>query len=148
MPQKWLLVLVCSAALACSADAKSRVRLGGIAVTAGYTNFGGFPFYPYLPFAYDPFWFAFNPYFYPGYFTGFGYQADKGEVKLRDIGSRDATVYLDGAYAGPASKLKSMWLDPGAYNLEIRSASGDTFERRIYVLTGKTLNIRPWEKRP
>jgi hypothetical protein len=64
-----------------------------------------------------------------------------GEVKLTSS-DQDASVYIDGAYAGPANKLKTLWLDPGAYNLELRDSSGQRFERRIYVLTGKTLQIR------
>jgi hypothetical protein len=33
-----------------------------------------------------------------------------------------------------------MWLDSGAYNLEVKS-DGRSFAKRIYVLTGKTLKI-------
>ena len=36
-----------------------------------------------------------------------------------------------------------MWLDPGAYDLSIESADGSRFQQRIYVLSGKTLKIKP-----
>jgi hypothetical protein len=35
-----------------------------------------------------------------------------------------------------------MWLEPGAYTLELRSSNG-SFQKRIYVLCGKTLSIKP-----
>jgi hypothetical protein len=123
-----------------------RVRLGGVIVNAGF-NYGS-GWYPYGPayypgwsryYLYDPFWYS--PFIHPGLYRGFGYQPSMGEVKLNSP-DKDASVYLDGAYAGPAEKLKSLWLEPGAYNLEVRDTSGQRYERRIYVLSGKTLQIR------
>jgi hypothetical protein len=87
---------------------------------------------------YDPFWYG--PWFHPGYVTGFGYGPGMGEVKLKST-SGDAVVLIDGAYAGEAKKLKSMWLEPGVYNVEVRGDAGGTFSKRIYVLSGKTLQI-------
>jgi hypothetical protein len=89
----------------------------------------------------DPYWaWAWSPYYHPAYFTGYARSDDKGEVKLAGA-PRDAEVFLDGAYAGTAGDLRSMWLDPGAYNLVVKSQNTPAFERRIYVLTGKTLKI-------
>jgi hypothetical protein len=65
-----------------------------------------------------------------------------GEVKLNDA-PKDAMVYLDGAYAGSVAKLKSMWLEPGIYQLEVRDDGGLAWEKKIYVLSGKTLDLRP-----
>jgi hypothetical protein len=132
-----------------------RVRLGGIYVGAGYSRFSGGPFYPgyyypgyyaYRPWAWSPFgWpYAYDPFFYgpylhPGFLTGFGYGPNMGEIKLRSS-DKEAWVYLDGALAGKVEKLKSMWLEPGAYNLEVRS--GDhKFGQRVYVLSGRTLKL-------
>jgi hypothetical protein len=128
---------------------RPRVRLGGIYVGAGYSRFSG-PFYPGYygyrpwawssfgwPYAYDPFFYG--PYLHPGFLTGFGYRPNMGEIKLRSS-DREAWVYLDGALAGKAEKLKSMWLEPGAYNLEV--CSGDRkFGQRVYVLSGRTLKL-------
>jgi hypothetical protein len=128
------------------------VRLGTISVGAGYTRFSGpffynpflFGFYPYSfgysPFFYDPFFYS--PFYSPGYYGGFSYSNGKGEVKLSGA-SKTAEVYLNGGYAGVAGKLKSMWLEPGAYDLSVsNSGSGSgTFHQRIYVLSGKSLKI-------
>jgi hypothetical protein len=117
----------------------------GYAHSTGYPGYWGYPYswsrwgVPWFVPHYDPWWGA--GYFHPGYFTGFPRGINMGEVKLRgDL--KDADVYLDGAYAGPASKLKSIWLEPGAYNLELRAAD-ERYRKRVYVLTGKRLDIRP-----
>jgi hypothetical protein len=65
-----------------------------------------------------------------------------GEVKIASA-PKEAMVYLDGAYAGAAGKLKSMWLEPGVYNLEIRDDAGASWSQKIYVLSGKTLPLKP-----
>ena len=122
----------------------TRVRLGGVAVSAGYSNF--FPgFYPYDPFYYplsatwwNPFW-GFYPPFPPDYFSsGNG----KGELKLSGL-PKNASVYVNGGYAGTADHLKSFWLDPGVYDLEVSVPDGQRYKQRLYVLTGKTLHIDP-----
>ena len=153
-----VLALLACLAMAAEAgdDGKRRVRLGGVVVSAGYSHFsGGYPWwgYPwgyYYPYYYGrawayPFWldpWSLSPFVHPGFYTGFGWGLDKGEVKLRTR-LKDAEVYVDGAFAGSASRLKSMWLDPGAYSLEVRAPGREPFEKRIYVLTGKTLQIEP-----
>jgi hypothetical protein len=128
---------------------KLHLRLGAVLVGAGYSHFSGPPYYPYGPSFYPgaweysafrvPYW---GPYafFAPGYF---GYGSAKGEVKLA-ADPKTAEVYLDRAYAGKADHLRSMWLEPGAYDLSLTAstASGDeVFHQRIYVLSGKSLNI-------
>lgn len=137
-----LLALVLTAALITPAVAG--VRLGTISIGAGYGYYSG-PYGPgywagYYPppfFGgwYDPFW---APYYAPVYFAP---QVNNGQVNLQ-TSDKNAEVYLDGAYAGPASKLKNFWLAPGVYQLEVRAAGQAPQEKRIYVLTGKTLKIR------
>jgi len=63
-----------------------------------------------------------------------------GEVKLLTA-EKNAEVFLDGAYAGLSEDLKSIWLDPGAYSLELKSTGKQVFKKRIYVLSGKTVKI-------
>lgn len=143
--------LLCSALLACSLLAGAdfpRVRLGGVTVGAGYTHFSGPYYYPayYHPWFgspyYAPFYYSYAPFFYhPFYGSGFARGPNMGEIKLQTV-QKSAEVYLDGAYAGTAGDLKTMWLEPGAYNLEVR-ADGASFQRRVYVLSGKTLRIQP-----
>ena len=86
----------------------------------------------------DPFFYSYGPYYGP-YGT---YHGNQGEVKL-DTKVKDADVFVDGAYAGKSGKLKSMWLQPGAHDLDVRAPNGERFAQRIYVLTGKTIHIRP-----
>ena len=120
------------------------VRLGTIGVGAGYTRFSG-------PFFYNPFWFGYYPYgfydpffpspfFAPGFFEGYSYSGGKGEVKLSGA-PKNAEVFLNGGYAGTASKLKNIWLEPGAYDLSVATSDSASFHQRIYVLSGKTLKI-------
>ena len=128
---------------------RPRVRLGGIMVGAGYSRWSGdwccgypgYGFYRLGP-SFFPAYFGWDPLFYhPYYASGFAWGPDMGQVKLRaDV--KDAEVFLDGAYAGAASERKSMWLDPGAYNLEVRATGKETYTKRIYVLSGKSLQVK------
>ena len=65
-----------------------------------------------------------------------------GEVKLLTT-QKEAEVYLNGAYAGIVQDLKSIWLEPGVYDLEINGSDNLTFKKRIYVLSGKSVKITP-----
>lgn len=137
---------------------KTHVRLGTITVGAGYVRYPSTPFfypygfypygfYPATPFFgsaffYDPFYgpFGYAPY-YP-YAPNYFYAQGKGEIKIRmNAKAKETAVYIDGAYAGNAEKLKSIWLAPGPYNLSLKARDGRTFEQRIYVLSGKTLKV-------
>jgi hypothetical protein len=125
---------------------RTRVRLGGIFVGVGYSRYSGYGYYPwrYYPGLWGPWpyysWGWYDPWFiHPGYYSGFARGGNMGEIKLK-AEPRHAEVYIDGAYAGAVADLKSMWLEPGAYNLEIRDDSR-AFRRRVYVLSGKTLRI-------
>ena len=128
-----------------SQSSRPRLRLGGVLVGAGYTRYSGYPNYGYYP----GFWgyrsYLFDPFFFypfaPGFATGFAYQRNMGEVKIQ-TSHKTAWVYLDGALAGRADYLKSMWLDPGVYNLEMRDGNRK-YTQRIYVLSGKTLRMTP-----
>jgi hypothetical protein len=118
-------------------SASAGVRLGGISVGGGYYH--GFFYPPYYgwgpyPINWAPYWPA-APWSYPGYALA----AEAGKVLLQHT-SPDAVVYIDGGYAGPASQLKSLRLQPGVYNLELRT-DAKTSQWRIYVLSGKTLKI-------
>jgi hypothetical protein len=131
---------------------KTHFRLGSITVGAAYARFpdsyyaGGFwpySFYPYhfypLAFGYQPFYYGY-PLLYPSYVPDLVYSLGKGEVKLA-AEPKTASVYLNGAYAGTARNLKSMWLEPGAYDLSLSAPGQQEFHQRIYVLSGKSLKI-------
>ena len=125
-----------------STQRSHRIRFGGVYVGAGYSrSWGAFPYYGYYPGYWDYQPLLFPPVYAFGYYNGFAYGPNLGAVKIQGA-DKDAWVYLDGALAGPADKLKQMWLDPGAYDLELRG-SNRTLMRKIYVLTGKTLKVTP-----
>lgn len=132
---------------------KWHVRMGTIHVGASYTHFSGpvfYPFYGYNAFYpyygfYSPLFFSpfYGPYAYPAYLPNLDYGLGKGELKISVPGRlREGTsVFIDGAYAGPAKKLKSMWLDPGAYDISVKTTDGSSFQQRVYVISGKKLEI-------
>lgn len=149
-----LLFVVSMLAMPSQAGDGRRVRIGGIGVgyshiTGGSGGWGPWGYYPGSAFypgwpggwgAMHPFWYY--PYVHPGVYGGFGYAPNLGQVKLSGA-DRNASVYIDGAFAGVASKLKNMWLEPGSYELEVREADGRSYQRKIYVLTGKRLEVKP-----
>lgn len=130
----------------------ARVRIGGFVFGAGYSRFtGGFPYYSYFPYGYYQPWYhdVFYPYYYgaypsvwyhTGWYTGFAYRDGMGELRLRS-NLENADVFLDDGFAGKAKELKTMWLEPGAYNLRVEAENHAPFALRIYVLGGKTLKI-------
>jgi hypothetical protein len=60
-----------------------------------------------------------------------------------DTSVKDAEVYIDGAYAGTVGKLKTMYLRPGSYDIEVRAAGRTQFDKKVYVAAGKTLHLNP-----
>jgi hypothetical protein len=87
-------------------------------------------------------WYGYGPLYSP-YPSGPYYGApNAGRVKL-DTKVKDAQVFVDGAYAGTAGKLKTMWMRPGAYTIELRAPAHAQFAERIYVVAGKTIHVEP-----
>ena len=115
------LLLVC-AALIVALPASAGVRFVG----------GGF--------GYAPWGFGYDPYYYGGY--PMAAHPNAGEIRL-DTKVKDAEVYVNGAFAGAARDLKSMWLQQGTYNLEVRSPGRAPFKAQVYVVNGKTMHVRP-----
>ena len=122
-------LLVLGASLITTLPAEARGRFGGGFFVGPAIRPWGW----YSPFYYRPYGF-YGPYGY-----SYGYP-NAGEVKL-DTNVKDAEVFVNGAYAGTAKKLKSMWLRPDAYDLEIRAPGRTQYAERIYVVAGKTLHI-------
>jgi archaellum component FlaF (FlaF/FlaG flagellin family) len=85
-----------------------------------------------------------DPFPYYGIYGPYGAYApvytNAGEIVLK-TNVKDADVFINGAYAGKAGKLKSMWLRADSYSLEIRAPGQPPFTERIYVVPGKTLKI-------
>jgi hypothetical protein len=116
-----LLAVMCIAPIA---SAHRRVIVGGY--------FG--PGYYYGPAWYGPYWAG--PY---GYERGPVTGGVKFETKMKD-----ASVYVDGGYAGTVEKLKTFQLKPGSHDVELRDHEGHSFyQERIEVIAGKTLKLVP-----
>jgi len=129
---------------------KIHVQLGLVSFGLGYTHFAGPYYYPY-PYFYpygatysavfcDPFWCTYPSVFSPAYSGSLLYAEDKGEVRLT-AEPKTAEVYIDGAYAGKADRLKTIWLDSGAYDLSVSAKGRVAFHQRIYVLSRRSLRI-------
>ena len=79
----------------------------------------------------------------PGYYAPYAFGTpNAGELKL-DTKLKDAEVFINGAFAGTAGKLKSMYLRPGAYNVELRAPGRTRYAERVYIVAGKTLHVHP-----
>ena len=123
-------------------------RLDGIYVGPGYTRYryaGRFGYSHFRPYFYPALYpypsdYAVGPWVHRGYGSGFDRTAGTGRIKLK-TGHKDASVFLDGAFAGVAGDLKHIWLQPGVYQLRVEAAQQQPFEQKVYVLTGKTLKI-------
>ena len=131
-------------------DRKWRLKLGTVSVGAGYSHFSGPFFYPYGLYPFDGFYRTslWDPYWggafaYP--LGHFDYRDSKGQVKLtlapKSLEAKAVEVYVDNAFAGTADHLKNIWLEPGAYDLSLASQGRAPFRRRIYVLSGRSLEI-------
>jgi hypothetical protein len=93
-------------------------------------------YYPYRAWGWGVGWGWGNPY---GYYQPY-YPEATGKIKLKDYIKSDQ-VYIDGAYAGTAAKMKTVKLDPGRYTIEIRRQGTEILKRSVYVVAGKTVEI-------
>lgn len=136
LPLRYALLSALLAAV--SIPAFAGVHLGAVSIGVGYgSGPWGYPGYADYGF-YGPWWGPWGPFYPPGFFAQPG--PDKGTVKLLNA-NKDASVYIDYGYAGKVSELKKISIRPGAYDLEVRSPDGKTVQKRIYVLSGKTVKL-------
>lgn len=131
-----------------------RPHLGPVTIGAGYSYYSGpvtLPlYYPYaFPlssyYGYGPFWG--NPFWGPSFLGYRAYPFDlaphsgEGQVKLQ-VDPGTAELMINNAYAGTVASLKgSIWLRPGAYDLWFKAPGRHDFRQRIYVLSGKKLEV-------
>jgi hypothetical protein len=124
-------------------EKQGRVQLGGISIGAGYSRYGyrspGF-YYPYVPYYHGDYYHPLDAWAHPGYHLGFDKSDSTGRIKLKTE-HKEASVFLDGAFAGVAKDLREIWLEPGVYQLKVATERHEPFELRVYVLTGKTIKI-------
>ena len=120
------LMMICITAAVMLAPLAAYARPGRIYVAPSF-GWGG----------YSPYWGGY-PYPYGDYY----YAPTTGAVKF-DTKVKDAEVYIDGAYAGTVGKLKTMYLRPGSYDIEVRAPGRTQFAKKVYVAAGKTLHLNP-----
>ena len=114
--KKFMLVLAAFAVmLPCQAVARGRI---GVFVGPAFAPYGGFGYGPY------------------------GAVPNAGQVKL-DTKVKDAQVFVNGSYAGTAGKLKTMWMRPGTYTIEIKAPGRARYAEKIYVIAGKKITLNP-----
>ncbi len=95
------------------------------------------PYYGYGPGWYGYGWY--NPWWGPAYVTP---RPNTGEVKIQTH-MKDASVYVDGGFAGFTGKLKHFDLNPGNHDIALKDPSGATlFQERIQVIRDKTTEIK------
>ena len=70
------------------------------------------------------------------------YYAPHGDVKIVTP-DKQASVFVDGGYAGTVKEMHKFRLRPGTHDLAVKSPSGQTlYNQRIEVIRGKTTEIR------
>src|SRR3954468_23794099 len=104
------------------------VRFGGFTFGAAYSRFSG-PFPYYDDGLYGPFGYGYSPVYGPVFYRD--NTPTRGAVQLKNA-QKDAEVYINQAYAGFAKDLKTIYLDPGAYDLEVRASGKDAVQKRVY----------------
>jgi hypothetical protein len=131
------LVLGAFLLVALPASAAGRFH-GGVVVGPAFGYYGWHNPYFYAPYGwYGPF----GPYGPYGLYGSYPMNSNVGELKLK-TNVKDADVYINGAYAGKAEKLKTMWLRPDSYTVEIRAAGYTSYAQRIYLIRGKTTQVK------
>lgn len=99
------------------------VARSGFAPLGLYGPYGpaGFGAYPFAPYVIAP---------------------NVGEVKI-DTHVKDASVFINGNYAGRVGQLKTMTMLAGNYSIEIREPGRPPFDAPIFVVAGKSIKLRP-----
>jgi hypothetical protein len=96
---------------------------------------------PYVAYGY-----GWGPGWYPGYYYGrpqvYAVVPRGGDIKI-DTHMKDASVYVDGGFAGTTAKLKHFTLQSGNHDIEVRNTAGQVlFKDRVNVIPGKTVDIK------
>src|SRR6185295_19148727 len=68
--------------------------------------------------------------------------ANSGELKV-DTNAKDASVYINGAFAGTVRHMKTIWLRSGTYNVEVRNTNGGMFDQKVFIPIDKKVVIEP-----
>ena len=120
-------------------EKENRLQFGGFQAGFGYSNYSRYyPFNGRFPYFLSPLYGYGPPYFHPMIQTVSLREA--GRVKLKNM-TRDAVVHINGGFAGIGKDLKSFYLKPGSYELSVQRYGYERIERKLYVLTDKSIEI-------
>jgi hypothetical protein len=104
----------------------------------GFRGYYGGPYYgPAYYGWYGPGWYG------PGYYGGYAVEQipNVGKVKF-ETKVKDASVFVDGGYAGTVKQLGTFPLRPGTHDLELRNPSGQTMlQEKVDIVAGKTIKL-------
>jgi hypothetical protein len=133
-------------------------RSGGtVVIPGGY--YGG-----YYPWGYGGLGFAgyyggyYDPWYHGGYYGGYGgypvyarSSAWDGRLRLK-VKPRDASVYVDGYYAGVVDEFDGIFqrlhLEPGPHRIEIRADGYETLTFEVLIQPDRTMTYTGEMKRP
>jgi hypothetical protein len=98
-----------------------------------------------VPYDYDPFWGPYYPYYgYP--YAAFSYDSHRTtDVKVQ-VTPKEADVYVDGYYAGPAGQfegvLKRLHATPGGHAITVHLEGYRTVTEHVYLAPGSTFTLK------
>lgn len=100
-------------------------------------GYGGLGFAGYYGGFYEPWW-------YDPYATGYGYGAyDNGALRLK-VKPRDASVYVDGYFAGTVDDYDGVFqrlrIEPGPHRVEIRLDGYEPLSFEVLIQPDRTVN--------
>ncbi len=81
--------------------------------------------------------------FWDGYWPDYWY--DTGTIKLENVSKTDE-IHINGSYAGEASNLRSIHLDPGTYRVMVKHNGKEILNREVYVMRGETTRLEVGDK--
>ena len=101
-------------------------------------GWGGLGFGGYYGGFYDPWWYDTYP---AGYGYGYGY-VDEGSLRLK-VKPRDASVYVDGYYAGRVDEFDGVFqrlkMDSGPHRIEIRQDGYEPLNFEVRIQPNRTV---------
>lgn len=68
--------------------------------------------------------------------------ANSGQLKV-DTNAKEASVYINGAYAGTVREMKTIRLRSGSYDIEVRNTNGGVFDQKVFVPVDKKVVVEP-----
>jgi hypothetical protein len=123
-------MLLLAAAIALLTPVTSSAAVRGYYAAGGPWAYGGL---------YGPYW---NNYYWGSYPYWGDWAPYAGKVEL-ETKVKTASVFINGSYAGTSKKMKTMYLSPGTYCIELRASGMPHFAEKVYVVAGKTVHLFP-----